>query len=405
MSWIERINTDFKITTGDTAQYFPKWLNANKSVEYNTAEFNFKGVSGSLVSRRLPKGRRYNIEIIFDGADCFDTSDAFDKSAANSKAWTISHPVYGQIVVQPLGLSFDNSVYNITKITGQIVETIGTQALNTGVSAPDIVIASATASKQLFAETFAAEVPTPLVATTQVLRTNNDGLFNSIKDLVSDATDFTALTNIYNQANNALNSDINDVVSTISLVQDVAFAPVYFVGKVAKRLAFLQLQFESILASLGITPQKKAAYENNAAACVQAMCAASMTNTDYITRNDVLDAVGVILGTYNQYVTNLDALQTDTGGEITSYVPNANAMFTLSDLVNYTVASLFDVAASAKQQRTMYVKEDTNLILLAYSLYGLIPDDSTIDALKADNSIGLNELLEIKKDRKIIYYV
>ncbi len=404
MSWLEKINTDMKITTGDTAQYYPKWLNARKDKEFNYAEFLFKGVKGSLVSRRLPKGRRYNIEIIFEGADCFEVSDAFDKSSENTKAWTIEHPVYGQIVVQPLGLSFDNSIYNITRITGTIIETIGSKALNTGISAPDTIVANAVRSQQVFTDTFAAEIPTPETSLLQAMTNNVNNLYSSISSKIADNTDFTNFTNAYNQANTLLTSVVVDSASLIGQIQDVAAFPANFTGSVFSRLDFLSTQFNTLFVNL-LTPHKKRLYENNAATSILGMCVASVTNYDYVTRNDVIGAIDVILDSYNTYIANLDSIQSTVGGNTDSYIPDADSLSSLAEVVQYTLASLFDIAASAKQQRTMVLKEDTNLILLAYQLYGLTADDSTIKTLQKDNNIGLQEMLTIKKNRQILYYV
>ena len=90
-------------------------------------EFNFPGVSGSLVSRRLPKGRRYALELYFQGEDNTTIADAFETSADDPRPWTLSHPLYGQLTVQPLSLSFDNSKMNSTRVTGTVVETITDQ--------------------------------------------------------------------------------------------------------------------------------------------------------------------------------------------------------------------------------------------------------------------------------------
>jgi len=73
-------------------------------------------------------------------------------------------------------------------------------------------------------------------------------------------------------------------------------------------------------------------------------------------------------------------------------------------LVNYTISNLFNIAINAKQERSIIVEDDTNLVALAHRFYGLAPDDSTIEDLMLGNKIGLSELLIIKKGRKISYY-
>ena len=124
MSWLEKVETEMIITTGDGQPYAPDYMNAVKSVEYNVAEFNFPGIAGTFVDRRLPKGRKFNLELYFQGDDHLDVAEAFEASANDSRAWEIEHPFYGLVIVQPTSLQFDNSKQNLSKITGTVIETI-----------------------------------------------------------------------------------------------------------------------------------------------------------------------------------------------------------------------------------------------------------------------------------------
>ena len=120
MSWIENAKKDFTIimqTKHGNITYTPNWLNARRSIDYNIAEFNFKNVAGTLVKRSQPMGVRYDIEIYFQGEDNLIKAQDFLDSAADPRAWTVSHPMYGQLYVQPIGLGFDDSNLNATKIT------------------------------------------------------------------------------------------------------------------------------------------------------------------------------------------------------------------------------------------------------------------------------------------------
>jgi hypothetical protein len=77
----------------------------------------------------------------------------------------------------------------------------------------------------------------------------------------------------------------------------------------------------------------------------------------------------------------------------------------LTNLINFTLSNLFNIALGAKQERFVFLETDSNVILLAHRFYGLVPDDSTIDELIEQNEIGLTEILNIKAGRKIIYFI
>ena len=67
---------------------------------------------GSLLDRREIKGTRFNLEIYFQGADHLDLSDDFIESAKDKRFWTLTHPFYGKMFVQPLSMGVDNKLDN-----------------------------------------------------------------------------------------------------------------------------------------------------------------------------------------------------------------------------------------------------------------------------------------------------
>lgn len=412
MSWLDRIQQDLIIVTGDGQQYIPLYFNASvsKSKEFNLSKYEFVGVSGSLVQRALPMGVVYDIEIMFTGANNLDTSDAFNKSADDPKAWQINHPIYGGLTVQPLSLKFDNSVFNVTTITGSVVETILTTKLTPVVSTPDKITSDASTSNIQQANTFATDVPSPKVSDISLLKANINNLFNSIKAQIIDATDAENYFNAYNQVNGLLNSTVFDTLTLIGTVEAMIALPATFADTVVNRLAMLQTQLDEIGSGLTsiLTPSEKRIYENNAGTLISSLCVASITNiasTDYQTRNDVLNTIALIISEYNNYLNNLCNIQTANGGTITSYLPNPDCLILLDSLIYYTVNSLFDIANTAKQERVYTLPSDSNVIQVASKLYGLLLDDSTITTLIANNNIVGYEIMQLQKGRNIIYYV
>jgi hypothetical protein len=141
---------------------------------------------------------------------------------------------------------------------------------------------------------------------------------------------------------------------------------------------------------------------------IAAMAQASVTNitaADYVSADEVLAIASDLIDTYNLFVDKIDELQSDNGGDEDSFVADPETMIQLQEIVNYTVANLFSIALDSKQERSIVVESDTNVILLAHRFYGLQPDDSTIDYLMTTNNLGLNDLLIIPAGRKIKYYV
>lgn len=412
MSWIEKIKDDFTIKMGDGKEYKVNWLNATRATEFNTALFNFKGVKGTLVKRGTPQGTIYNLEMYLQGANNLADSQNFKNSAEDPNVWSIQHPMYGGLAVQPLSLAYDDSNYNVTKITGQIIEVTDPKFVKTGIAPAELIKAKKLDTDATFAQSIISEVPVPDSGFVSQMHENADGVYTLQKAFASAVDDAEAVRNAYNAANAAIDDAISNVSDAITTTQYFLSLPANFTNSIINRINFLKSCFEDLSAQANslhfVTPSLKRLYENNAACTITTICTTTVTNvsdTDYANRTDVITIIDVVITAYNDYVTILDGLQTDTGATPDSYVPNFDSLWELTQIVNYTISNLFNVINGARQQRFYTLETDSNLILLANTLYGLQEDDSTITQLINDNSITLDEYLTIKKGRVITYYI
>jgi len=440
MSWLDLINTDYTITLGkkstsdsapdanggitrttQQAQYSVKWLNAAKQSTYNIAEFNFKAVDGTLVKRGTPRGVKYNIEIYFDGADHLDTATKFladsDYSDDNGIAppWEIAHPYYGTLFVQPSSLVFDNSQHNVTKITGEVLETIMDNGRAYAVSPPDVIKSQAVITKRQIVDTYSSGVPSMKVSDLQQLANNINNTYNSTSALLNGyQADVNKYAQYFYAANAVLNTAIYDTNDILQQADNLISAPEQFTDTLVRRLNMLSLQLETyaelvapLLLSTNPVYSLKKLYENNAAITIAAMCVATTVNitTDFNYRPDVLRVIQTIVTNYNAYIENLYALQSANGGFVGAYIPDPTAITSLYTLVNLTTSYLLGVSAGAKQQRTTTLIYDADLLNTVNDIYGLVLDDSTIQTFIANNNIQLSELLILKAGRQIIYYV
>lgn len=408
MSWLEKIKTDFSIKTGDGRVYKPKWKNPTKSIEYNTAEFDFIEKDGTLVKRARARGAKYPLEIYFDGEDHLDVAQAFEISAKDSRAWAIEHPVYGPITVQPTSLEFDNTNYNISKVTGTLIETITDENPQSTVAPVDQIVSTTDEVNETFSQSFSSNV---IPSTNDIARLsdNNTRLYKEGIKLVKLKEQAEEYFNLYNKANTAIIRTTSDPLAAMRALQAVITYPAYITASTKSRLNTLVNQFNQLTESISnlFGKSDKRIYENNGGELITAMALTTATpqSGDYGNRNDVVRVIDTLQSAYNLYMETLDDLQTDNGGGPDSFIPDAGSLIQLNKLVNYTISNLFDIALNSKQERAIFCEEDTNIILLAHRFYGLLPDDSTIEQLMVQNDISLNELLHIRKGRKIIYYV
>lgn len=409
MSWLDKIQSDFIITCGDGRSYTPSWLNAVKDKEYNISTFEFRNLAGTLVYRGQPKGRRYEVDLYFQGDDHLTTAEAFERSADNPGAWTVEHPFYGRLTVQPSGLRFDNSAYNVTRITGVLLETITDEAPQANVDAGDQLAEDSANVDEALAQSYATEVQ-PTVSDVNDMTDNALNNYNEGKKSISNTLDAESYYNAFNNANTAITQATSEPLAAMRAIQSLINAPALFADNVRNRLNTLANQFDVLrdtLDSIAGRSQKKL-YENNAGTLISAMVLTTVTNTtdaDYNNRGKVLEVIDTLVDNYNTYITDLDGLQSLNGGNPDSYIPDAGSITALGTMVSFAVSYLFTISAGTRQERSITLDADTNITVLAHRLYGLQPDDSTINELVESNDIGLNELLQLQKGRQIIYYV
>jgi hypothetical protein len=409
MSWIEKINTDLTVTCGDGKEYTPKWLNASRTAEYNVAEFEYTGTAGTNVHRGEAKGAKYNIELVFDGEDHLEVAEAFDKSAADKRAWTISHPFYGAILVQPASLSYDNSVLNVTRISGTVAQTIGNAVLKAKVSAPDKIADDKAALDQKAAQSFAEDIPAKKADVLQQIKDNVEAVYNMVSMKIADTTDASDFFNKYNELNALINETIYDAYAIATQVQELLSMPANFAQSLKDRIDMFGRQldlFAKLIPSLEDKYAKKV-FELQVMAAIGGMLLATVTNIAgaYTSRTQVLSVIDKVVKAYNNFVGWIDVLVDANGGNPLFYVTDPGPLTDLGVLVSYVVGNLFEVAQDSRQERTIILEADSDPIKLTHRFYGLDDADVNTELFISSNNLAMGELLEIGKGRKIIYYV
>jgi len=409
MSWIDRITSGLTITTGDGQVYTPDWLNAQKAVEYNISEFNFPDVEGTLVYRGTPMGRRFPMEIYFQGENHLDTALAFEESAKDPRPWVVSHPFYDDILVHPTSLNFDNTRYNVSKITGTLLETLSDVFPKSTQTPKDKIEQDQIDTQDDLAEDYVSNVPEPQAADISKLQENNTSLYNKARKAITDTVQAEEFRNLFQAANSALAAATIDPLNAIRSAQATLAYPSQFATRAQNRIATLTSSFNTLRDSLENLTRRgdKFIYETSGATVLGAMAlsAATPLEGDYNNRNDVVDVIESLTGVYNQYLLDLDGLQTDNGGSEDSYIPSPKGLFHIGKLFNYTLSTLFEIAIGEAHERSVILTEKSNAIILTHRFYGLDEFDANLDQFINQNSIGLNELLEIDEGRKVIYYV
>lgn len=412
MSWLEKINTNFTIIPADNKSYTVDWMNATKEKEYFIAEFNFPELEGSLVKRGKAKGRRFALEIFFQGDKNIENAAALEKSTDSTTGpWTIRHPLYGQIIAQPLGLSQDNTSMNVTKITCQIIETITQDNPVTTIDPIDNIQLDKENLDSAFAN---ALNQTPQSSDINNMSGNNTTLYNRSIPIIKVPEDLTNYFNLFQVAKSAINNATASPLVAMRTTQSVISAPASFQTDVRSRLSLLNNQYDLLKGqivpknSYQRTPvSTKQIFQIQAGTLISSQLIAASTPmpNNYSNADTVVNVIETLIDNYNTYLDDLDSIQTETAGKPDSFVPDANSLIKLNQLISTVISNLFSIALNGKQERKLILEKDTNIILLTHRLYGLDEFDNNINELISNNNWGLNQILQIRKNTVVRYYI
>lgn len=412
MTWVTKVQNSFIIKTGDGASYTVDWGSSiTKTKEYFIAEFNFPQLAGSLINRGQAKGRRYNLEIFFQGENNIENSIAFEKSADNTGYWTISHPLYGQIFAHPVGLMFDNSNMNVTIVTGELIETITQDNPITSVDPIDQI----NLLKQNGDDAFVNSL-TKIPSSTDVnnLTANNNSLYKSSIPIIQVPEELSDYFNLFKVAGSAINNAVESPLVAMRTAQAVISAPANFTASVQNRLGLLTGQYGSLknqivpknsFQKIPVSTKQIFQIQGGALISSQLLAASTPQPNNYTNATTVYNVINILINNYNQFLIDIDSIQSANGGTPDSFIPDAQSFIYLNQLANTVISNLFQIALLGKRERTILLEKDTNLILLTHKLYSLDEFDNNMDELMANNGWGLNQLLQIKKNTLVKYYI
>lgn len=424
MSWSDKVQNPFIITTGDGVTYSNiLWKNDNvKEIDYNISEFDFPNIQGSLIFRGTNKARKFSLHIIFQGDNQLDDADQFENSANDSRAWTVQHPIYGTLTVQPVSLKFDPSGFNTTIVTGTLLETITFGGPKITKDPRLNILFQKQQMDELTAESYQVEITQlkPGIKDVSTLTGFNKLIYDIGAKTVKLTEDAGNYFNAFNAANASIQSLVSNPLLAMQDLQTVINYPSQFVDSIKNRINAIQSQFNSLSSQVGkiLTINDKKSFETTGNTLVSSMAVASVTSydsggnvvvgtilPDYATKQDVLNVIDDIQIMYNAFLALLDQLQTTNGGLETSYIPDAGSLQALDQIIGFTITNLTTIALSSKQERIVLLTEDSNVIIQAHKYYGLLVDDSTIDTIINNNGIVLNELIQLSKGRQLLFYI
>ena len=292
---------------------------------YNTAAYNFIGVAGTLVDRKLPEGYQYDIDIIFQGENHIDVSRAFQVSADDPRFWTISHPYWGEINVQPVSIEEDKSILNITLFRVRVWETVASIYPVQKQLSNDRVTELRDAVNDAAAESFAAQIPVINTALKNTMVSATVIIDNTASKSIQESLSFAEFKKKVATAKRTINDSTQASIDTFRAVIDLINYPVEVVESVNDRINILTELSEKLSAILLPDSNKDnlILYESLVSGIVACVAIAGMTpgESDYQIRSEVVEAVDNLRSEYETYLQNLDETQAVRSDLTDSFTP------------------------------------------------------------------------------------
>ena len=398
MGWIDKLDTNIIIKTGDGGVYSPKWFPGEKTIEFNISKFEFIDVAGTLIKKSQPKGTIYNMILIFDGESHLEKVEAFEKSARNKNPWTIIHPYYQEILVQPSSIKIDNSKYNVSKITVSMQETIRDEFPSSEVSLSDTVKLQKIRLDNTIVNNMSSLSP-------QQISIQNDQI-----DFIGETYEELAITDEDSEnLRDLINSAQADIIDGIDKPQKAMNSLISLINYPS----LLSLPVKIRIDTLGKTFENLIDIADDLMLEVNGLCinsamfeiASNPTDDDYLIASDVTTITSNLLTYNDRLLSELDSRQSDRADEVGSYVPNFYLMKDYDLLLNTSVSNLFQIAFAAKQERIFILDYDSNPISLTHRFYGMDSEDKNLNDFILQNNFGPEEIFQIKKGKEIKYYV
>lgn len=405
MSWKDNIdNIKFKIKTGDGKEFFPLWKGANKSTEFNYSKFDFINVAGSEIDRRKPQSSSYTLNFIFQGENYITDSETFENSANDNRLWTVTHPIYGVLTGQPISVKRNDDNLNLTRFSVSFWESINTDYPDSDVSIQDNVFDKTERVRATSINSFSAKIK-PVASDITVTK---DSFNVSTSKLIPDDDSSVEYKSKVNKAIKSIDSLISDSETAANDMQDALNFATTFDDTILNKINNYRSAYFNLKETVG-SVYEKTFFESQGSDLMANIALTSVLpidgKNDYLTRSNVETISSLINETYLDYLTTLDNNQVSIYDVENTYNPDVNIQTELYELIVDTTQNLFALAFEARQERTIELEKDSNLILLTHRFLGLDANDENIETFRDINNIRLNEVFNLKKGRLITYYI
>lgn len=412
MSWRDRLRQEVSLTSPLGSTFSALWRGNDRSIEKSLGRFKYPGVKGEKIQDLEVGAGRYPLTIYFEGEDHDLEADRFFEACGESGAWSITHPVRGDIALQLISVTeritpVENG--NVTQFDLEWLEPLGAS----------VVVSSAQLQAEVSSgvvtlnDTGAEQLETNITQDTAGKIASFQAAVSAVKNKVeSTLAPLYELSDEINSQISAVKRSIDDTLSIIPIdVLSIA-------GQVQALIQLPALAVQDIGARID-------AYENMAAA-IFAGDGEGDRNTVAVNELALTALIGafsesVVTGELENRVQAIDFIESTNAifTDITNYLDDAQALYLAEDIedqyfsqsasfstaynsigltVAYLLRSSFDLAI----EKRFALLKNRAPIEITITEYG---DVEQFDFFISTNSLTGDDILVLPAGREVVVYI
>lgn len=411
MAWTDRLKEAAYISpSGD--RYTFEFENVSVARSKKTTTFEFPDADGTYVQESGSTGRSFPLQCIFWGTDYDRQADAFDAALFEVGTGKLEHPIYGTIDVVPTGTitrrddlktAANQAILEVT-----FMSTVGLIYPSAQNDPSSELITTVDEFNVTMAGEFEENIDLDTALKKATFKSQYEATISQVASGLADiaateagvAAEFNAIqASITQGIDTIVGQPLTLALQTIGLIQAPSRA---FSSILAKLDAYKNLATSLISGNGGTTSLSPTAtdfYTKDLFTAVYTTGAIlSTVNTQFNTRVGAIEAASAILGQFDVISAWKDANLTAL-----NVIDSGSSYQQLQKAVALTAGYLVQISFSLKQERKIVLDRARTIVDLTAELYGDI--DTNLDFLIESNDLSGSEILELPKDREVVYYV
>ncbi len=443
-SWKDRLKEAAYTSPKGTRIKFD-YEDVSRTFDIRGTAFDFPGVNNSYVQQNGYGSRKYPLTCYFTGRNCDRLAAAFEAALLEPGLGKLEHPIYGTITVIPFGsverndalaTAANQSVVTVTfwTTTGAVYPASTASALNEIESA--IQGFNVAAAQQFARNTAFGKVGDALSAINTFRK-----MLKKVKAAIAKASAAVAsVRKEFANAVDAVNESMDTLIGAPLLLaqqcSNLIQAPGRALAGLSSRLDGYNLLLESIISSTEAAPgnllksgsillaHQTQVSNNFHISSLFALSALSGTVVTVAAQPIATSSQGLspaastfstrtqVLAVASAMLDQVDTLTTwrDSGFEALAgvdmpanyQVDTGEAVAALQQAVALAAGYLIQASFSLLPERSIVLDRARTIVDLAAELYGSV--DDKLDLLISTNNLTGNEILELPKGRRIVFY-